>query len=108
MKKLSCIFCLFFFLIFSSSFAQNAKQIFRQKLNLVENYQKGKETVIDELKASAKFLTEITKIQFEVFDSYEMSDVTSKKNLKDWKKWYSKNKNKLYWDDIDRKVKVKI
>ncbi len=107
MKKNNHFFLLFFLIVFNLCGAQNAKKIFREKLSVVENYHKGKKTFITELKKSAIFLTELTEIQFEIYDSYEMSEVTSKQNLKDWKIWYKKNKNNLYWDKIEQKVKVK-
>jgi hypothetical protein len=82
-----------------------AEIIFKNNLLLVENYLEGKETKVVELKSSAKFLQDLTGIEYYIdFDSYELSGITSKQNVIDWEKWFIKNRKLLYWDEIQKKV----
>lgn len=56
---------------------------------------------------SVVFLKEITGIESDLDHQFENLYVPTEQNLADWKSWYEKNKDKLYWDQIDIKVKVK-
>lgn len=107
--KNTIILCLLFWGVCQSANSQNkAIKIFENNLLIVENYLNSKETKIVELKSSAEFLREISGIEYYVdFDSYELSKVTSKKDLRKWKKWFKKNGEYLYWDENEEKVKLK-
>ena len=52
-------------------------------------------------------LVELTGIKCEYFEGIDIVYQPSEQNLIDWKAWYEKNKENLYWDEIDKKVKVK-
>jgi hypothetical protein len=101
--------CLLFLGVCQFANSQNkAIKIFENNLLIVENYLNGKKTKIVELQSSAEFLREISGIEYYInFDSYELSEVTSKKDLRKWKKWLKKNGENLYWDENEEKVKLK-
>ncbi len=89
----------------------DAKKVFTSHIENVEkfiNLPIGKSIDGDEFLPSVMFLEELTGIECDTTLSFDPMKEPSKKNLKAWKKWYGKNKDKLYWDDIDRKVKVKV
>ena len=52
-------------------------------------------------------LVELTGIKCEYIEGIDIVYRPSEQNLNDWKAWYEKYKNDLYWDEIDKKVKVK-
>ncbi|WP_353120430.1 hypothetical protein [Myroides odoratus] len=53
------------------------------------------------------FLYSLTGIESEYLDGIDFIYIPTKQNLKDWKKWYNKNKHRLYWDEFENKVKLK-
>ena len=108
MKNIIFLYLIIFGVHQSVNSQNKAVKIFENNLMVIENYLNKKETKIDELKSSANFLQEVTGIKYYInFESYELSEVTSKKDLENWKKWLEKNKEKLYWDEKERKVKLK-
>ncbi len=52
------------------------------------------------------FIYAITGIQSEYEEGVDLLYTPSKENLKDWSKWFKYNKDKLYWDETEKKVKI--
>jgi len=52
-------------------------------------------------------LVELTGIKCDYLEGIDIRYQPSEQNLIDWKVWYEKNKDRLYWDEIVKKVKVK-
>lgn len=52
-------------------------------------------------------LVELTGVNCEYIEGIDIVYRPSEQNLSDWKSWYEINKNKLYWNEIDKKVKFK-
>lgn len=72
----------------------------------IENYYKGAPNSF--LKSEdVKLMTRLTNIEPDYDDNIIIDYIITKNNLKDWRNWYNKNKNRLYWDEIENKVKVK-
>lgn len=97
---------LLFFVVFVSTtvYSQNAKEVFLVHLDMYENYKKGKydNQVLDmtTFLDANKFMESVTGIKSNsLFASDEI--------VKDWRAWFEKNKEKLYWDKKEEKVKVK-
>lgn len=59
------------------------------------------------LRRSYQFLEEITGVKGDVDQQLVVFYTPSKENLRDWKKWFRKNKHKIYWDAGKQKVKIK-
>ncbi|MDR0229360.1 MAG: hypothetical protein LBI72_09890 [Flavobacteriaceae bacterium] len=53
------------------------------------------------------FIYAITGVQSEYIEGIELLYTPSKKSLKIWKRWYKYNKDKLYWDESEKKVKLR-
>jgi hypothetical protein len=83
-----------------------ACNFYLEKYNRVENYcNKNFVDTIDN--ADIIFIVELTKIMPDYIEGIDIVYTPSRKNLKDWKKWYDKNKDMLYWDEIEQKVKLR-
>lgn len=97
---------LLFFIVFASTtvYSQNAKEVFLGHLEMYENYIKGKydnqimdmTTFID----ANKFLATVTGIKTNAL--FAKDEI-----VKEWRVWFEKNKEKLYWDEKEKMVKVK-
>lgn len=83
-------------------------KIFNYHIGVVDNFIKS-EYIDDDtsLRRSIEFLERITKIKSDYSDQYVMFCNPTKNNLKDWKRWYKKNKNKLYWNEIEQRLELK-
>ena len=98
---------LLFFIVFVSRtvYSQNAKEVFLGHLEMYENYIKGKyvnqimdmTTFID----ANKFLATVTGIKTNAL--FAKDEI-----VKEWRVWFEKNKEKLYWDEKEKMVKVKL
>ncbi len=106
MKLLTCICVLLSTISCKSITAQNDPQkIFQEHIKVIECLLKGEE--VHNLKSTVEFLEETTDIKSEVDFGWEIMYSPTDQNLKDWKDWFKKNKNRLYWDEKEQKVKVK-
>lgn len=80
-------------------------RIFLYHVGVVENFRNN--GYIDDdssLKRSYEFLEDLTSIKGDVEQQYVFFYNPSSKNIKDWKKWFKKNKSKLYWDEKKQMV----
>lgn len=85
-----------------------ASRVFLYHLSVIESFVNI--GYIDEgsaLVRSYEFLEGMTGIKGDVVEQKELFYTPSKKNLKDWKKWFRDNRNKIYWDASEQKVKAK-
>ena len=57
--------------------------------------------------ADVVFIIRLTKIMPDYIEGIDIIYTPTKQNLRDWKKWYNKNKHKLYWDEKEQKVKLR-
>lgn len=71
----------------------------------IENLFEGHKT--SDLDKSVLFLEGLTGVMSEVNNGIEILYEPTKQNLRDWKKWYNRNKDKLYWDEKEQKVKLR-
>lgn len=77
-------------------------------LGIVENFANvGYVDKDDSLNRSIFFLETLTNINCDIDTQYTMFYTPSKENLKNWKRWLKKNKEKLYWDEKEEKVKLR-
>ena len=109
MKKTQ--FVLLILLIFFSFnlSAQNPQEIFLENLTAFENLQKDENASIslNMVYEAREFLIELTGISYEMEKSFDMPIFPPDKTLKEWRTWFELNKEKLYWDKKDKKVKAK-
>lgn len=85
-----------------------AQIVYLEKLNFIGLYNEGKiEPSSKDLKEVALFFEEITNIKANIFESFDPFIDPSEQNLLDWKEWYKNNKERLYWDEVGKKVKLK-
>lgn len=96
------------FTIFSLNLnAQNAKDIFLENLTAFEKLKDENESIsLDRVYESREFLIEITGITYELEKPFDMPAFPPEKTLKDWRAWYETNKDRLYWDEKEKKIKV--
>lgn len=110
MKKI--ILLLFTTTIFSCKTYQDERNItekvFLYHLYTVENFVKvGYMDNSECLYRSIEFLEKLTNIKCESTQQYVDLYAPTNQNIKSWKKWYTKNKTKIYWDETDNKMKIK-
>ncbi|MCF6350833.1 MAG: hypothetical protein L3J23_07375 [Flavobacteriaceae bacterium] len=85
-----------------------SQNIYVENIKLIDGYvlhEKVIENGID-LENAALFLEKLTGIKSDV-DDFEFMIDPSEKNLKKWKKWFKRNKEKLCFDEKEQKVKVR-
>lgn len=84
-----------------------AQDVFINKVKVVELFLK--EQYIEEykdLEEAIDFFQETTNIQSDVKYQVEKFYTPTEKNLQDWKNWYKINKDLLYWDEKEQKIKL--
>ncbi|WP_162926909.1 hypothetical protein [Flavobacterium psychrotrophum] len=78
-------------------------------IDIVESFvKKGYIEDATSLYCSIVFLEELTKIKSDYTEEKDMFYIPTEKNIKGWKKWYKKNKSKIYWDESNEKVKLEV
>ncbi|MCZ8167826.1 MAG: hypothetical protein ACK5RV_00685 [Flavobacterium sp.] len=86
-----------------------AQKEFLQKLEIIEKFLLEKGTSNGEILDNAvEFIESLTNIKSDFIPGKEITLVPSEQNLKDWKKWYEKNKKRMFWDEKEQKVKLKL
>lgn len=108
MKKLHLALILFISFFYTNLNAQTAQEIFLENLAVFENLKKGGSTDLNRVYESRAFLIEITGITYQMENSFDMPKMPPHETIEEWKSWYDKNKEELYWDKKEKKVKVKI
>lgn len=58
------------------------------------------------LRCSVEFLEKLTQVKSKAIEQRDFFYNPSKQNIKDWKKWFRKNKESLYWDENEHKLKL--
>ena len=106
----------FFFtiIILSSCSSYNnlnkSQTIYISHLNKIEYFVKNKDREISldlgGLFPSIKLLENLTKIKSDLSESFESFPIPTRKNFKQWRNWYKINKDKLYFDETERIIKV--
>jgi hypothetical protein len=107
MKKLGYMLLLLTLALSTDLKAQNAQELFRKNLSVFDDIEKGKSFSLNMIYESRAFLIDLTGIKYQMEKEFEMPIFPPKKTIKEWKNWFEKNKNNLYWDDSDKKVKLK-
>ena len=83
---------------------QKACLDFEQRYERIVHYYKGKSSLEED---EITKMVRLTGIEVDHEFSITIDYYLTKRNIKDWKRWYRKNKHRLYWDEIDKEVKVK-
>lgn len=84
------------------------ESVYKTNIAIVENFIKvGFIEEESTLSNSIVFLEQLTKIKSDFKDQFQMFYTPTIQNLKDWKKWFKENKQKLYWDEKENKVIVR-
>ncbi len=107
MKKLHIALTLFISFFYINLNAQNAKEIFLENLAVFEELDKGGSVNLNSIYESREFLIDITGITYQMENTFDMPKLPPTETIEEWKSWYDKNKEKLYWDKKEKKVKVK-
>ncbi len=109
MEKVKLSILIFSLLLFSNVNAQDAKKIFLENLTVFENMAEDKDAVIDlnTLYEAREFLIKTTGITYEMEKSFNMPIFPPKNTIKNWRDWFEKNKDRLYWDEKLQEVRVK-
>lgn len=109
MKTYYLILLLFFSCKSSDIQIKKAQDIYLTNLEIIESFVKIENESIDgnTLDRAINFLESLTLIKSSFTQNYDPQKFPTDQNLNDWEKWYSENKQLLYWDDLDGKVKVK-
>ena len=114
MKTISIGFVLLIFFVSCTKEKKDdinkAQIIYLYNLDIVHDYvfqETWKDTPNRSIGPAIHFLEDLTSIE-----SYRTKDVVnlpepSEQNYEDWKFWYLKNKNNIYWDKKAYKIKVK-
>ena len=85
-----------------------AQREYLLNIKVVETFiKKKRKDVEDPLDEAVIFLQGLTGIESDFIPGWEPFVIPSSQNLKDWKDWYKKNKEKLYWDNKEKAVKVR-
>lgn len=72
----------------------------------LENFSKN--NYVGQIKETDVFFIEkLTNIECNYTEGFDILYEPTEQNLRDWKKWYDKNKDKLYWDEKEEKVKLR-
>ena len=92
----------------SQTYDKKAQSVFNMNLTIVENYFiVGYVEDYSCLNRAIDFLEKISEIKCNVPAEYLTRYEPTNKNIQDWKTWFNRNKNKIYWDDKENKVKIK-
>ncbi len=105
--KLKYLF-IFLFIFGQNINAQNSPRIFELNLGMISNYlhiQGGKNIKQERIQEAVDFLEEITKIKCD--KNLETVREPSERNYIDWKNWLEINKERIYWDEKQKKIKLK-
>ena len=65
------------------------------------------ETKINDVNSAVLFLTEVTGIRPHTKTNQSAQLILTKEDYTKWLNWLSQNDSRLYWDDKEKKVKVK-
>lgn len=108
MKQLILMFHL---AIVVSGYAQTKEDIqktIEANLGFVEKYLslKAGETIGDEIYYACQYLEKVTGIESPIAGGLEPTYDPTRKTYCDWKTWYAKNKDKVYWDENSSTVKI--
>ncbi len=109
-RFLSILFLIFFLgCISQDEKVKNIELTNNGHLKVIEDFVDFKVDTIDsdELRRSITFFEVLTGLECDTTESYFPVDEPSKKNLEDWKEWYSQNIDFLYWDNSENRIKKK-
>ena len=109
MKKTSYIFLIYSFSLFNSLFAQNnqnEQDIFKKNIAVFEKLANGEDTNLNSIYEAREFLIRITGISYEMEKSFDMPILPPQQTLNEWKTWFEKNKERLYWHKRKKEVRV--
>jgi len=98
------------FVLFSCNGEKNvdkSETIFNNNIDIIKRYNEGETIKGTGLDDSVMFLEELTNIKSEMTEGIVLLRTPTEENLKAWEEWYKKNKEKLFWDENDQKVKLK-
>ncbi|MFP9100652.1 hypothetical protein ACLI09_16505 [Flavobacterium sp. RHBU_24] len=84
-----------------------AERVFRYHIGVVENFIRvGYIDNDTPLRNSMLFLEKLTKMKGDISEQMVTWYTPTKHNVRDWRKWYRNNKDRLYWDDEKQELKV--
>ena len=101
------LLCTSFF--FNNSLAQdnkNAEEIFKENIAVFEKLSNGVDANLNSIYEAREFLIRITGISYEMEKSFDMPILPPQQTLNEWKAWFEKNKNRLYWHKRKKEVRI--
>jgi hypothetical protein len=110
MKKITYIFLLYSSFFFNGSFAQNnqnAQDIFKENIAVFEKLANGEDANLNSIYEARGFLIRVTGISYEMEKSFDMPILPPQETLNEWKTWFEKNKECLYWHKRKKEIRVK-
>lgn len=85
-----------------------AQKEYLNNLHIIQDCMyKGKKVSGEVFDGAIFFLETTTNIKSNYSYGHEAFATPTEQNIKDWKNWYKRNKNLLYWDQNEQRVKVK-
>lgn len=109
--KIKTAYTLIFAVILYScnvGFSQNDKaiNIFETNLEVLERYFNEETIEGGQLDKSIIFFEDLTGIKSDIGDGYDDIRTPTIENLNQWKDWFKRNKDKLYWNQQEQKIKI--
>jgi hypothetical protein len=104
-----------FFVISVSNFSnaqtnQDIQSKVEENIKIVENFfslKPGETLGPNVLQNACHYLSNVTGIKCPMFNDWEPTYAPNEKVLAKWKKWFAKNKNKVFWDEDSETYKIK-
>lgn len=109
MKKLTFILIITLLSFSNKINAQNAQAIFLDNLESFERLEKSENESIslNKVYEARKFLIAITGITYKMEEPFDMPVFPPNKTIIEWRSWFEKNKDFLYYDEKEKEVKVR-
>ena len=92
----------------SKSNNKKAKEMFLKNMTLLKRSVNGRDFIHKDTSKAIKEMEELTSIPSKAHGNYFGKLSPTQGDLIIWESWYKVNQDKLYWDDENHKVKVKL
>ncbi|MDM1046616.1 hypothetical protein HX004_08405 [Myroides sp. 1354] len=105
MKSILIVVCLCLLMGCKSTKIMDIKACrdFEERYKKIQNYHRGKSSLqMDEITKMVR----LTGIEVDHNFSIDIDYYLTKRNLKDWKKWYQRNKQRLSWEEETQRIKL--
>ncbi|PWB22858.1 hypothetical protein [Flavobacterium sp. HTF] len=109
MKKLTFVLFVIFLSFSNNVNSQNAQGTFLDNLESFERLANNENESIslNKIYEARKFLIDITGITYKMEEAFDMPVFPPNETIKNWRSWFEKNKELLYFDEKDKIVKVR-